>query len=116
MKIIKKTSLEEAKTLAGEYGYLIYGAQSCWWAVGPPRYKSPITGIPVDPIGGVLFETNDPMGFIEAAEKAPDHYGENGLDAFVAAYHGNLVTDRGIPTAFRSWDKYNDILNKQKGK
>jgi len=59
----------------------------------------------------MLLETDDPMGFITHAEGNPTHYGKHGLDAFVAAYHGNATTDDGRPTSFSTWDEYNELID-----
>lgn len=46
--------------------------------------------LPLDPFGCPLFQVDDPAGFIAAAKKNADHYGEHGLEAFVFAHHQNL--------------------------
>lgn len=49
--------------------------------------------------------------FLEAGKSRPEHYGNHGLRAFIAAYHGNLLTTDGKPTSLESWDRYNDVLD-----
>ncbi len=55
------------------------------------------------------------MGFIEAAKADPGYYGRHGLEAFVAAYHGNVVTDDGRATSLETWEEYNQLLDEKKG-
>ncbi|HXI16474.1 MAG TPA: hypothetical protein VNM48_08885, partial [Chloroflexota bacterium] len=54
---------------------------------------------------------HDPMEFIRMAEKNPDHYGRHGIKAFIAAYHGNVLTEDGKPTSLRDWEDYNRLLD-----
>jgi len=103
---------EALKAAAKSYNRLVYGFNTCWWKLGDPIYTHK-SGLPCGPRGEVLLETDDPMGFIEAAEKNPDHYGRHGLKAFAAAYHGNVRTEDGKPTSFDSWDKYNALIDRE---
>ena len=93
-----------------------YGASTCWWGVetrsGGPRYRTPGNGLPADPRGGVLFQTDDFAAFIRSAVEKPEHYGVHGLDAFMAAFEGN-VTNGGRSWCFRSWDDYNRLLDER---
>lgn len=104
-------NLEQLKEIAKKYNRLVYGCQTCWWKIGSPIYKHE-NDLPCGPRGEVLLETDDPVGFIAEALKNPGHYGRNGLDAFVAAYHGNARTVDGKPTSFETWDKYNELIDK----
>lgn len=113
MKIIQKTTLEQIIQLAESSNRLVYGVMTCWWKIGDPVYKNSI-GLPCGPRGEVLFEMPDPKKFVEAAQGAVKHYGKHGMDAFVAAYHGNLIDKDGKPTSLEGWGKYNEILDKQK--
>ena len=112
-KLTNKTSLNEIKALAEVSDRLVYGFQTCWWKIGNPVYTIPGSHcLPCGPRSEVLLETDNPVKFIEAAEQNPGHYGKHGLDAFVAAYHGNVVVEEtGFPTSFNTWNKYNDLLD-----
>ena len=113
-KLNEKVSLKEIKTLARESGYLVYATQTCYWKVNSPVHQYPpsvVPRLPCGPRGEMLLETDDPIGFIRAAEKNPAHYGRHGLRAFVAAYHGNVTTEGGLPTSFESWDEYNKLID-----
>lgn len=71
-------------------------------------------GLPCDPRGSVLFQTDDAAGFLKAAELHGSHYGRHGIRAFMAAHHQNcvltLVDER--PWSGASWDEYNDALDR----
>jgi len=103
---------ESIKKAAESYDRLVYAFNTCWWKLGDPVYSYE-NGLPCGPRGEVLLETDDPMGFIETAERNPGHYGRHGLKAFAAAYHGNVRTRDGRPTSFDSWDKYNDLIDEE---
>lgn len=99
---------------------IYYGATTCWWG-DKIHYISPIgVGLPVDPRGGVLMETDNAEQFIRlAGENAlleQCHYGRHRIDAFRAAFHGviEVLTADGRgwrPTCFPGWGMYNDILD-----
>lgn len=93
---------------------VIYGAMSPWWYIGKPLYRVPNAEFPLpcDPRGGLLLETDDLEGFLKAAKDNVDKYGKYGLDAFMLAYHGNVITDKGLPTCLKSWKEYNDLIDK----
>lgn len=107
----------KAQVESGDCGSIYYGANTCWWTTDSRHlYKHPMfPHLPCDPRAGVLMECHDPKKFIEQAEQNPEHYGRHGLDAFVAAYHGNvIIADNGWPTCFEGWEKYNALLDEQK--
>ena len=113
-KIVEKLTLEQIKALAQHANRLVYAMNTCWWKIGNPIYRHPDGGIlPCGPRGEMLLETDNPLGFIAAAENSVDHYGKHGLRAFVAAYHGNLIADNGNPTSLKTWQEYNDLISKQ---
>ena len=98
---------------------IYYGARTCWWTHDSRHLGRHKSGLPCDPRGGVLFETDDVEDFLRAAEqetqKSPKscQYGRHGLRAFMAAHHLNCVvsaTDRRS-TCFVSWEDYNRILD-----
>ena len=108
-KLNIENDLSVLKWLAELSDRLVYGAQTCWWKIGDPIYKR--DNLPCGPRGEMLLETDKPLDFIKQAEENPDHYGRHGLEAFLAAYHGHIITEDGLPTSFESWDRYNDIID-----
>ena len=70
-------------------------------------------GLPCDPRGGVLFQTDDVEGFLRAAEANAPHYGRHGLRAFMAAHHLNrILSVREIrPWCSREWEDYNAAID-----
>ena len=112
MPIIEiKTNLEDIVRLAHESTRLVYAFRTCWWKLGAPVYQHPKNGLPCGPRGEMLMEMDEPMRFIQGAIKNSKHYGRHGLLALVAAYYGNTVTEKGLPTSLASWDEYNDLLD-----
>ncbi len=110
------TTFEELKRLAkGKTAY--YAVHTCWWSFTTP-YTLPVPGsaviggLPCDPTGSVLMEA-DAVKFIESAEANFAHYGKHGLRAFAAAFHGNVLTINGKPTALCGWDHYNALLDRK---
>lgn len=78
------------------------------------RARKAARGLPCDPRGSVLFQTDNIEGFLMAAEDNADHYGKHGIRAFMAAHHSNCVislTDLR-PTSGREWQEYNDALDR----
>ncbi len=113
---------ERARICKANGGILVYAVGSPWWHVNHDgRTASPYhlkNGIPCDPCGRVLLQTDDPGGFIAAAICVPrpvDHYGNHGVRAFVAAYHGNVTVlregIRPLPTALDTWEEYNKLID-----
>ena len=94
-----------------------YGATTCWWThdQGDLREAGRLGRheLPSDPRGGVLFQTDKPMDFLAQAEANAEHYGEHGLEAFMAAHHRNCR--RGLrPWCLRSWQEYGAVLDAEK--
>lgn len=91
---------------------IFYAANTCWWTHDPAHLgRKPDSGLPCDPRGSVLFETEDVEGFLQAAEAHPEHYGKHGLRAFLAAHHQNACLN-GRPWSAGSWDSYNSALDR----
>ena len=70
-----------------------------------------VVGIPLDPTGSPLYHHTTPeaiIGFIEASEKKPEHFGEHGLDAFMMSHHQNCGEN-----CFSEWKEYNKIIDEQ---
>jgi hypothetical protein len=112
----KITSIEQLLALKPEM--IWYSANTCWWTHKEEHLcNHPEAGLPCDPLGGMLFQTNQAEGFLKAAEANAAHYGKHGIKAFLAAHNDNMVvseTDQRV-TCFRTWSEYNDVLDKQEG-
>lgn len=134
-KLIQRITLEVI--LASKPRTIFYGANTCWWTHDPnhlgntrdfPSRSSRTSdetgpGLPCDPRGGVLLQTDDVEGFLRSAQENADHYGPFGMDTFLAAHHLNCVAvqahffgDTEAPWCFRTWDEYTTILRAQGGK
>ena len=116
MHIVEKTTMPklELRAKAHPEQLVCYAVHTCWWCIlsDNPYSLPPDHQLPCDPRGSVLMQGE--LGkFLEAAKANPDHYGKHGLKAFMAAYHGNLLTDDGRPTSLERWAKYNEILDTQ---
>ena len=111
-----RITLEEVG--AAKPGMIFYGANTCWWTHRrEDLYKHPETGLPCDPRGGMLFETDDTEGFLRSAEESASYYGEHGLKAFEAAHHGNIIHLHNgwwYPWCFKTWQEYNNLISMEK--
>ena len=114
MKIITKTKLDALELIAKHIPdtQVCWGANSCWWCLFTDVKRTLPGGIPCGPRGSVLFQ-GGLADFMKAGLSKPEHYGKHGVDAFIAAYDGNLLDDDGKPTSFDSWDQYNALLDEQ---
>lgn len=102
------------KVRAAKPKRIYYGANTCWWTHDPQHLGTTTTsGLPCDPRGGVLFETDDVEGFLKAAEDNAAHYGRHGLRAFVAAHHLNCILSFSgcRPWCSPNWEDYNAALD-----
>lgn len=110
---------------------IFYAVHTCWWThkaedlsrLPPQEFKLhqpggedktiKSEGLPCDPRGSVLLQTDKPEDFIEEAKKYPSYYGKHGLDAFMAAHHDNCYLSRRDPRhwSFRGWDAYNEAID-----
>src|SRR5262249_46219916 len=89
-----------------------WAADTCWWTHNPAHVsKRPDSGIPCDPRGSVLCQTDDVEGFLARAEVNTDQYGKHGIRAFMSAHHQNAHLN-GRPWSARSWDSYNAALDR----
>lgn len=115
------------EVLAAKPAMIFYGAQTPWWThnsehlhstgelkmkVGPSKDKmrevtSP--GLPCDPRGGMLMQTDKPEEFLEGAKRAAieGRYGRHGIYCFMEAHHQNMRTP------LDNWDAYNDRLDEK---
>jgi hypothetical protein len=118
--IAEEVTMETVKTIAKYSKIILYGANTCWWTASwNDIYRHPDVGLPCDPRGGVLMQTNGEDGweeFIKQAEENPTHYGKHGLRAFLLAYHGcvkvqSAKTGNIVPTCLSTWQEYNDLID-----
>lgn len=104
-----------AAVRAAKPAMIFYGANTCWWTHDARHLGRHASGLPCDPRGGMLFQTEDVEAFLADAERNATFYGKHGLKAFEAAHHVNCTV--GVldprPTCFSSWDDYNRILDEQ---
>lgn len=95
---------------------IYYGANTCWWTHDRQHISiHPEAKLPCDPRGGMLYQTDNVEGFLEAAEANPDHYGAHGLTTFMAAHHLNMVrseTDQR-PWCFRTFTEYESVVARE---
>ncbi len=102
---------------------IYYSSRTCWWTADPEHLYCQdgqlskdcgCGGIPLDPAGAPLFMADDLEQFIaEAKAHEKDHYGPHGLDALILAYHGNVVSEDGLPRCAVDWDTYGKLLDGQ---
>jgi len=96
---------------------IFYGVNTCWWTHRESDlYRHPECGLPCDPRGGMLMQTDNADEFLRQAEAHPEHYGRHGLRAFMAAHHQNCITGDGgprhlWPTCLQTWEEYNALLD-----
>lgn len=105
-----------ADVRADEPELIYYGAQTLWWSHKREHLRRhPTAGLPCCPRGGMLLQTDDTEGFLNAAESNPDFYGEYGLVAFIAAHNDNMLLHEGSKrhTCFERWEQYNEVLKRQ---
>ena len=118
-RLTHKWTWAKLQELAGEaarhpLSCVVCSTGSPWWFVcvhGAYLPYENVLGVPTDPRGEVLRQANDVAGFFRSAEQNQAHYGRHGLAAFVAAYHENVVTEDGRPTALDDWEAYNALLD-----
>lgn len=62
--------------------------------------------VPLDPTGSPLLMTERPNGWIEKAERKPQHFGRHGIDTFVKAHHQNCGA-----LVFSTWKQYDVLMD-----
>ena len=112
-KVVKNVSIDDVRAANPEK--IFFSVTTCWWTHDPLHLYTLASGIPVDPRGSVLMETDDAKGFLDRAEEAAQEgcYGKHGIDAFMASHHSNCIvsSEDPRPTCMTSWDDYNDMLD-----
>lgn len=93
---------------------IYYSVGTCWWTHDENHLCRHLgMGLPCDPRGSVLMETDKPERFLTTAQENAEHYGKHGMEAFMASHHLNCVVsaeDRRS-TCFTSWSEYNRIVD-----
>lgn len=113
MEIVENISMKDVRESGAEKIY--YAANTCWWTHDPAHLGVlEGSGLPCDPRGSLLLETDDVQGFLNAAATNPEYYGRHGLRAFMAAHHQNcqLSLTNPRPWSEPMWDEYNDALDR----
>ena len=113
--IRQKTTLQDIKDSFPEM--IFYGANTCWWTHNPDhmgRTQEGKFGLPCDPRGDVLYQTEDVVGVLKAAEEKPEYYGVHGLDTFMAAHHDNCIVAQFDPraTCLETFAEYDELLTR----
>lgn len=99
----------------------VVATQTAWWSLYDERWMPYRNGrMPCDPRGSMLVQ-GSLKEFWRQAIANPSHYGPHGIDALVAAFHGNVEVkvssgvegDGGIwkPTSFHGWPPYNELVD-----
>ena len=112
-RIVLKTQqieLKDIKELVTDKVY--YSVSTTWWTVSmDDLYRHPKNGLPCDSRGCMLL-TGDPAKFIAGAEDNVKKYGKHGINAFITAYHGNIILQgKGWPTCLDNWEEVNRLLD-----
>jgi hypothetical protein len=111
--IVERTALRDIRLELPSM--IFYGANTPWWTHrASDLCRHPISGLPCDPRGGMLFQTDNVIGFIESAVHNAEHYGRHGIRAFMAAHNDNCQVSEtdSRSTCMDNWGQYNDALDK----
>lgn len=103
-------TFNDLKKLAHLVDKVFYGAYTCWWTLDPHHLRSAPSGLPCGPRGEILYEANDPLGFLAKSQEQPHRYGKHGMRSFTLAYHGHVMRD-GKLWSFRNWQAYDRLLS-----
>ena len=63
----------------------------------------------VDPEGNKVFETSNVKAWMEKAEERKEHFGKNGIEAFIRTHHRNC--NGWCPTKWEQVNSFIDIQN-----
>ena len=111
-------SFEQVVREVGVHPIIFYAVGTCWWThrrIDLHRHRD--SGLPCDPRGSMLWQTDEAIAFLEQSRQNVEHYGKWGLRTFMAAHHLNCVVSgsglkKFIPTSMCGWDKYNAALDR----
>ena len=110
--------------------HIYYSARTCWWTHDPADAHVmwegqlvPITSVsrenrllanalPLDCQAAPLFQTEQPLLFVDDAIKNESRYGRHGIRAFMASHAKNCFRHDGRTAyASPSWEEYNIALD-----
>ena len=110
--ILHKTIIRDVIRTNPRVAYV--AEEGCWWTTREEDiYTDPTTGVACDPRRSRIAAV--PWGpFLYRAQSNPAAFGKHGLDAFIAAYHGNCIVNiiDPRPTALDIWQQYNDAMDR----
>jgi hypothetical protein len=86
---------------------IYYSALTPWWTHDPGDLDT-TQGIPLDPSGAPLY-MGETGSFMRSCIMAGPNYGENGLNALMAAHHKNFKPLEGEAKVLPNW-KFYDVL------
>jgi hypothetical protein len=109
--IVERITMADVRNCKPEM--IFYGAVTPWWTHDPNHLCFLPNGLPCDPRGGVLMQTDKVESFLSRAEAEPSFYGKHGLRTFMAAHHDNCqVSDTDTRrTCLTDWNEYNKALD-----
>jgi hypothetical protein len=96
MILRKAVTLQDLKELASTLKHSMdtvwYSARTAWWTHdGRDLRPGPV---PLDPFGSPLYQ-GDLIDWLKVAEQKPEHYGEHGLNIFMASNAKNFNGEKG---------------------
>lgn len=112
MKLKLGVTYQQIKDGASKKIY--YSSKTVWWTDDPNDLQP--GPVPLDIFGAPLFEA-DKIKFLRVLEKMPEHYGENGINAFMAMHHKNFTPelfDHLINYSQHSKEFFNAAVTEQK--
>lgn len=110
IRYFPKTKWEEIVFLASKTDELWRSSINYWWVIGTPPFYSE-KGEPCGPAGECLYRFENSKAFVENAAKRAFFYGQHGVIALEAAYHGNITID-DQPIGFDNWEFYNKLIDR----
>lgn len=100
-------SLDDVRALNPEMIY--YSVGTCWWTANPDDlYDGPV---PLDPAGSPLMQTDEIEDWLTWPEQNLGHY--KSVEAFILAYHGNVVDEAGNPVCATGWETYQKLVEER---
>lgn len=98
---------------------IYYGTRTCWWghasahlgALPSTRGYEEFGGLPCDPRGGVLLQTDNWRSWLVKSRAGHDKDSPAfGIARFMAAHHLNAFNERGAHWAVPGWPAYEQAL------
>lgn len=98
---------------------IYYGMNTCWWGhdsdhLGflPTPFSGSLGGLPCDPRGGVLLQTENWRHWLSASRAKHQAESRFGLARLMAAHHTNSFLNTGMRWCEPSWDRYDEALER----